>query len=239
MELKGRVVIVTGASRGIGEATARAAAWAGARVVLVARSGAAVEEHARSIREGGREALAVACDVTREADVTRMVETTVGAFGGIGGVVNNAGFLGPRVNLDEYPLEAFREALEVNALGAFLVTRAAMPWLRRATDAFVVNVSSYLGRHGAPGCIGYVAGKFAVEGLTAGLAAEVEGSAIAVVSVGPGTVGTEMLRSYLGTDDVEGHRTPQEAGRALSRLLAELSPSDNGAVLELDYPATP
>ena len=235
MQLEGRVVIVTGASRGIGEATARAVAWAGARVVLVARSGAAVEDHARSIREGGGQALAVACDVTREADVARMVEVAVDAFGGIGGVVNNAGFLGPRVSLGEYPAEAFREALEVNAVGTFLVTREALPWLRRAPDAFVVNVSSYLGRYGAPGCVGYVAGKYAVEGVTAGLAAEVEGGSIAVVSVGPGMVGTEMLQSYLGTDDVEGHRTPQEAGRALSRLLAELGLADNGAVLDLDY----
>ena len=233
MKLDGRSIIVTGASRGIGAATARALARVGARVTLVARSGASIDAVAAEIEEAGGQALAVHCDVTDEHAVTRVMRDSVATFGSVGGVINNAGLLGARVRFDEYPLDDLRACLDVNAIGTFLVTRAALPHLRASKDAFVVNLSSYLGRHGLPGSAGYIAGKFALEGLTQALAAEVVDDPFAVVSVGPGMVATDMLAGYLMKTDLEGHRSPEEAADALVDLVRRLTRQDNGAVLDL------
>lgn len=233
MELRGRSVLVTGASRGIGASLALSLAERGAAVTLVARSVDAIEGVAAGIRGRGGRALAVGADVTREDDVLRAVRSAVATFGGLAGVVNNAGVLGARAVFDDYPVADVRACLEVHAVGTFLVTRAALPHLRAAADGFVVNVSSYLGRHGLPGSAGYIAGKFALEGLTQALACEVDGTGLACVSVGPGMVATAMLASYLGDEDLEGFRSPDEAAAALVALCARLKPEDNGGVLDL------
>lgn len=233
MKLEGRSIIVTGASRGIGAATARTLGRLGARVTLVARSGASIDAAAAEIRDAGGQALAVHCDVTQEDHVIRVMREAVATFGSVGGVINNAGALGARVRFDDYPLDDLRSCLEVNAVGTFLVTRAALPHLRAGRDAFVVNLSSYLGRHGLPDSAGYIAGKFALEGLTQALASEVADDPFAVVSVGPGMVATDMLAGYLMKTDLEGHRSPEQAAEALAELVGRLTPHDNGAVLDL------
>lgn len=236
MELQGRTVMVTGASRGIGAALGAELAGRGANVALLARTGEGVEAVAERIRATGGQALALRADVTREEDVVKAVRRTIMAFGEIGGVVNNAGVLGARVPFDSYPVDDLRACLDVHAVGSFLVTRAALPHLRSAKDAFVVNVSSYLGRHGLPDAAGYIAGKFALEGLTQALAAEVNGHSLAVVSVGPGMVATRMLASYLGEEELEGYRSPTEAAAALADLCEQLTLAENGAALDL-FPA--
>ncbi|GMV43703.1 MAG: 2-deoxy-D-gluconate 3-dehydrogenase [Myxococcales bacterium] len=233
MKLEGRSIIVTGASRGIGAATAKSLARCGARVTLVARSGASIQAVAAEIREAGGQALAVRCDVGQEHDVIHVMRETVRAFGSVGGLINNAGELGARVPFDAYPVDDLRRCLEVNAVGTFLMTRAALPHLRGGRDAFVINISSWLGRHGMPDCAGYIAGKFALEGLTQALASEVASAPLAVVSVGPGMVATDMLAGFLMKSDLEGYRSPEEAAAALVALAEGLTPHDNGAVLDL------
>jgi NAD(P)-dependent dehydrogenase (short-subunit alcohol dehydrogenase family) len=234
VEIRDRTFIVTGASDGIGAATARALARAGARVALVARRAAMLEAIAAAITAEGGHALAAPADVTDAAAIDGVVAATVRRWGSIDGLINNAGALGPRVAIQDYPEAEFRRVLEVNTVGTFLFTRAVLTSLAQRPEAVVVNMSSYLGRNGLPDCVGYIAGKFGLEGVSRAAAAEVEGTGVAVVSVAPGMVATDMLARYLGTDDLAEHHTPEEAGRAMARMIADLGPAHNGAALELD-----
>ena len=114
------------------------------------------------------------------------------------------------------------------------MTRAAMPALLKAPSGGIINMSSYLGRHGLPDCVGYVAAKFGVEGFTQGVAQEVQDTDLAVISLAPGMVATDMLRSYLQDDDVSSFLPPNRVGEGVARLFAGLRKAHNGMKLDLE-----
>ncbi|HYG67845.1 MAG TPA: SDR family NAD(P)-dependent oxidoreductase, partial [Anaeromyxobacteraceae bacterium] len=185
MTLAGRTAIVTGGGRGIGAAVARALTAAGARVTVFARTEAEV---ARVVREGGA-ALAVAGDVAQEADVLRLVARHVEALGPPDVVVNNAGILG-RGLVEELAPAKFREVLDVNLTGAFLLCRAVVPGMKRRRRGRIVNVASISGTLGTPAASAYNASKWGLIGLTKCLAEELRPHGVQCVSVSPGSVDT-------------------------------------------------
>lgn len=236
MDISGHSIIVTGASAGIGAAIASALARRGAHIALVARRADAIETGAAAIRAAGGTAIAIAGDVTDESLAPRVVERAQSELGALLGVVNNAGYLGARVSIPDYPASDLTRSMAVNGLGTFLFTRAALPSLLDQKRGFFVNISSYLGRAALPGCVGYVAGKFAVEGITQATAvewAEQKGE-FAAVTVGPGMVATDMLSTYLGTEDLAEYRRPEAVGEGVARLVETLTAEQNGHVLDID-----
>jgi NAD(P)-dependent dehydrogenase (short-subunit alcohol dehydrogenase family) len=182
-------VLVTGASRGLGAATARMVAELGANVALFARSEDDLEAVAEQIRSDGGRALVVAGDVSRAADCRRAVEGTVEQFGGLDAVVNNAGVLGPIAPIAEGDLEAWRKNLEVNVLGPLMIAKAALPYLRER-NGHVANVSSGAALHVIPGWSAYCASKAGVTHFTRALA--VEEPDVTAIAFRPGVVDTEM-----------------------------------------------
>src|SRR5919199_9905 len=138
--LKDKVTLVTGASQGLGRALALAFAREGARVAVNARSEEAIRPVAREIEDAGAEVHAVAADVSKGADIERLVRGTVGRFGRIDVLVNNAGLLGPRVSIEEYPEDEWRRVIDANLTGPFLVSRAAIPHMGEGGS--VINVVS-------------------------------------------------------------------------------------------------
>lgn len=233
MKLRGKSAIITGASSGLGAAWARQLARAGVVVTLFARRVDLLEQVAADIATDGGTALVCAGDIQNEADAERLVKTAASASGRIDILLNNAGILGSRVPFDTYPTDTFKATLMVNVVGTFWVTRAALPYLRKSSGSLVLNVSSYLGRHGLPNCAGYIASKFAVEGLTQALAEEVDGTAITVASLSPGMVATDMLAEYLG-GPADAARSPTQAAQILTKMLAELGPEHHGQQLDID-----
>lgn len=183
------VVAITGASRGIGRATARAFAATGASVALVARESPALAEIAAEIRDGGGIAVAVACDVTDDAAVEAAVGAIHEELGSIAVLVNNAG--GGRyddfVALDADDWEAM---LSLNVAGLVNVTRAVLPSMKSRSSGLIINVGSVRGLEGAPRTAAYTASKFAVTGLTRTLQQELEGTGVLVSLVSPGGVKT-------------------------------------------------
>ena len=199
--LAGKSAIVTGASSGIGAATARALAGAGAAVVLAARRADRLEALAFELRSGGTRVAVQATDMRREDDVLRLFETARSSFGGVDVLVNNAG-LGRAAPLSSAPTELWREMLEVNVLGLCMATREAIKDMeRRGVAGHVVHVSSMAG-HRVPGPDGgvYAATKFAVRGLTEALRVELRArqSPIRVTEVSPGYVATEFAEVFSG-----------------------------------------
>lgn len=199
-DLRSRVAMVTGASSGIGEATARALAEAGAHLVLLARREDRLAALAESIRERHPEAqvLPVTCDLRDEAQILAAFAATRERFGGVDLLVNNAG-LGRNAPLMSGATEDWREMLDVNVLALCICTREAVSDMRRRGDrGHVVHISS-MASHRVPLESGiYSATKFAVRSLTEGLRRELRqaGSAIRVGAVSPGFVRTEFAEVY-------------------------------------------
>lgn len=198
--LRGKVAIVTGASSGIGEATARALAKRGAAVVLVARNEAKIEFLAREISAAGGRSLAVRTDVTDGASVGAMVERTVGEFGYLDVLVNNAG-LGLSGRVEDLRAEDLRYVFEVNLVGPLLCMQASLPHMRRGGR--IINVSSVVGKRAIPKVGGYCASKFALNALSDALRVEVAERGISVTTVYPGTTRTAFRENSRRTKDEE------------------------------------
>ncbi|HEX3463327.1 MAG TPA: SDR family NAD(P)-dependent oxidoreductase [Candidatus Elarobacter sp.] len=198
--LDGTVALVTGASSGIGAATALALAERGAKVALAARRRANLEALAKRIEEAGGEALVVETDITVEAQARSAVERTAERFGRLDTLVNNAGLmlLGPISGAD---LAEWERMLDLNVNGLMYCTHAALPLLRRAAEseprrvADLVNVSSVAGRFARAGAGVYNATKFAVGAFSEALRQEVTRTFLRVTVIEPGYVETE-LRSH-------------------------------------------
>src|SRR3954451_18949558 len=189
--IKDRVVAITGASSGIGEATALACAAEGAAVALAARRTDRIQALAERIRAEGGKAIAVETDITDEASARAFVERTAIELGGLYALVNNAGvmLLGSVEGADT---DQWRQMIEVNCLGLLYCTHAALPVMREGGSGHVVNVSSVAGRVASLGSAVYNMTKWGVTGFSEGLRQEVLHANIRVTIIEPGYVETEL-----------------------------------------------
>jgi len=190
MELRGRVVVVTGASSGIGEATAVAFAKRGATVVLAARRLERLDELADRIERAGGHALAIRCDVTEPEQLERLEDVVAEAFGGTDVLVINAGIPGGGA-FAELTYEQIDKVVRVNELGVLYGCRAFLPGMQRRGRGHIVNVASIAGRFAAPGAALYTATKHAVVAFSESLHYEAADRGVLVTSVNPGFVDTE------------------------------------------------
>jgi NAD(P)-dependent dehydrogenase (short-subunit alcohol dehydrogenase family) len=210
----GRTALVTGAGRGIGRAIAERLASEGARVIVGDIDGAAARAAAHDIRGAGGQAQAERVDVTRPASVTAMVERSIGRYGEIDVLVNNAGLLRSTRAADIAAAE-WHLVLDANLTGAFLMAHAVYPSMRRRSAGRIVNMASMAGR--ATSTLGgahYTAAKAGVLGLSRHLAREWAADNITVNAVSPGIVDTPMVR---GATD-EGRREQIRSSIPLGRL---------------------
>jgi Short-chain alcohol dehydrogenase of unknown specificity len=191
-DLNGKTALVTGASRGIGAATARMLAASGASVVLAARS---ADEISRLSGEIGEQAAAVRCDVARYEDVAAAVDLAVSKFGGLDILVNNAGMIDPIARLGDSDPEAWGAAIDVNVKGVYHGIRAALPAMKARGSGVIVNVSSGAATSPLEGWSAYCSGKAAVLMLTRMVHNEYAGENIRCVGLSPGTVATDMQRA--------------------------------------------
>jgi NAD(P)-dependent dehydrogenase (short-subunit alcohol dehydrogenase family) len=198
-DLSGQAAIVTGASRGIGAATARALAEAGAAVILAARaveeSGAVAEE----IRAKGGRAEVVRCDVSRYADVADAVAGCREQFGRIDILVNNAGVIDPIGHLAESDPEAWGKATDINFKGVYHGLRAVLPIMKAQGSGTVVNISSGAAHAPLEGWSHYCAAKAAAHMLTRAADLECRPNGVTVVGLSPGTVATYMQEAIRGS----------------------------------------
>lgn len=199
MDIKDSVIVITGASSGIGAATARAASKAGARAVLAARRVDRVTALAAELDQ----AIAVRCDVTDLAQVASLVKAALAAFGRIDVVINNAG-QGFQATTEQIRLDDFRAVLELNLVAPLGVMQAVLPVMRQQGSGAIVNVSSGTTFADVPGTGGYVASKIALERLSAIARNELEGTGIVVSTMIPFATSTEFFDSIkAGREDAE------------------------------------
>ena len=206
--LQGKVALITGASQGLGRALALAYAKEGASLVVNSRSEESIRPVAEEVEGLGAEVLAVAADVSKGQNARRLVEEAAGRFGGIDVLVNNAGLLGPRVAIEDYPEEEWRRVIDANLTGPYLVSKAAVPHLREG--ASIINVVSGVSVEGRAEWGAYSVSKFGVEGLSQILAAELEGRGVRSNAVDPGGMRTEMRAAAYPEEDPQTRITPEE-----------------------------
>lgn len=190
MEIKNAVVIVTGASSGIGEATARAAWHAGARVVLLARRKDRIEALAHEL--GG--ALALVCDVTRPEQVQHAIDSAISTFGRIDALINNAG-QGLHATIGDIKLEDFKELLDLNTVAPLAMMQAVIPFMRRLGGGSIVNVSSGATLATYPGSAAYTSSKAALNMLSSVARLELAEVGIAVSTMHPSITTTGFYGS--------------------------------------------
>lgn len=191
-ELSGKVVIVTGASRGIGEAAALALGHEGATVVLAARDGAMAGAVAQRIIDAGGCATGCACDVSDYDAVARLVAETIERFGRVDVLVNNAGVIEPIASLLESDPAAWARNIEINLVGAYYAVRAVLPPMVAQGGGTIVNVSSGAAIRPLEGWSAYCSGKAGLHMLTRAIALETGDKGIRVFGFQPGTTDTDM-----------------------------------------------
>ena len=227
--------LVTGATEGIGRATAFALGRAGYRVAACARTQAKLDALVRELAAEGIAAAGAAADVGVAAEVTGAVERLTAALGGIDVLVNNAGVLIARP-VEELSLEEWDVTMATNLRGLFLMTRAVLPGMRARGRGTIVNVASLAGRNGFAGGTAYTASKHGVLGFSRSLMLEVRKEGIRVVAVCPGSVATGMLRDQpmLKSDPARILR-PEDVAET---ILHAIRLPDRAMVSELDIRPT-
>ena len=192
MKLRGKVVVVTGASSGIGRATALHLAKRGADLVLAARRGEALDEVAAECRELGVRAIAVPTDITVHEQCERLARVAVAEFGRVDAWVNNAGvYAGGKA--ESLPRDVFERVMAVNYMGSVDCTRAILPQMRAQGAGVIVMVDSLAGKIGEPSTSAYSASKFALRGFSEALRVEVSDASIEVCTVYPPSIDTPLF----------------------------------------------
>jgi short-subunit dehydrogenase len=235
MDLRGKTVVITGASAGIGRELAVQLAAGGAKLALAARSGEALEITRQECVKAGADALGVVTDVAQVDDCRRLVEQTIERFGSIDVFVNNAG-ISMFCRFDEITdLGLFSRIMEVNFLGTVYCTQFALPHLKRS-GGLLVGVSSLQGKTGFPNSTAYSASKHAMQGFFDSLRMELAGSGVDVLVVSPGPVATTIHTRRLAGDGKlsdESLKHPNDRGMPVDECARQIVRAIEGRRREL------
>ena len=230
--LRDRILLVTGASDGIGRALALHAAAHGARVVLHGRNVRKLEgvyDEIESFDSAPRPSIAVMDLATANSDAYRSLADSLGEeFGRLDGLVHNAAILGERYSIEQYDAATWQRVLHVNLTAAFALTQVCLPLLKQSDAASIIFTSSRVGREGKPFWGAYAASKFAVEGLSQVLAGELEHTQVRVNCINPGPVRTGMRREAYPAEDRDVLKRPDEILATYMYLLGPDSTAVTG-----------
>ena len=201
ISLSGRTAVITGASRGLGEAMAKALSGAGAQIALVARDRDRMESMRSDIAASQQTAEVFVADVTQEDQVARLAEEIKGRFGSPQILINNAG-INVRKNLADFTLDEFRSVLDASLISTFLMCRAFAPGMQGTGYGRILNMTSIMSHVSLPGRAAYSSAKAALLGLTRALSLELAADGITVNGISPGPIGTDMNLQLMNNPEI-------------------------------------
>jgi NAD(P)-dependent dehydrogenase (short-subunit alcohol dehydrogenase family) len=252
MRFQDKVVLITGAASGLGRATALQLAQEGARLAIVDRNGAALEETRGALRAAAPkvEILAIAADVADEQAVRGFVDQTVARFGAIDGFFNNAGIEGKQNPTEDYGIDEFRKVVAVNLDGVFFGMKYVLQAMHRQGYGAIVNTASVGGIRGVGNQAGYAASKHGVVGLTRNAGVEYGQYDIRINAVAPGAIMTPMVegalrqiggddweavgREYVSVNPMKRLGRPEEVAHVVAFLLSDEASFINATVIPID-----
>ena len=227
MKLQGKVAMISGGSKGLGADLARRFVEEGASVSLCARRPESADALAAELRAAGGRCLVLGCDVTDETEVAAWVDATLAEFGRVDVLVNNASMLGSRVAIRDYPVNEWRDVIDVNLTGAFLVAKACIDPLS-ATAGSMIHVSSGVGDHGRPYWGAYCPSKNGLEALSEMLAGELKDAGVRSNAVDPGAMRTSMRAAAYPEEDAAGVPLPYDITDIFVYLSSDEASGING-----------
>ncbi len=219
--IAGKVVVITGASSGAGETTARSLSSQGAAVVLGARRAERIQKLAEELNKGGSKALAVPTDVTNHEQVQHLVDRAVQTYGRVDVILNNAGLM-PHSPLERLKIDDWNRMIDVNVRGVLYGIAAVLPYMKAQKSGHIINTSSVAGHKVRPGSAVYAATKSAVLVISEGLRQEVKPYNIRTTVVSPGAMKTELADSVTEPDIAEGVRKFADAVGVPSEVFANI-----------------
>lgn len=226
--MEAKVVVITGASRGMGEDIALEFAKQGAKLVLVARNPEDLERvRGRALEAGADEILTVTTDITKEDEVAVLYDVTVARFGRVDILVNNAG-VGYFGKVEETPLEKWKTMFDVNVTGLFLCSRGALGPMLEQGSGHIINISSDVGRRAIAGGAGYCATKFAVQAFSEAMRKEVQAKGVKVTTILPGMTDTYFNNSQQGAE----HKKDWLKGEDIAKAVVFAASQPAGVLLD-------
>ena len=239
--IEGKVVVITGASGGLGEATARHLSMQGASIALGARRVDRLKKIAHALTAGGGKALALETDVVDSGQVKRLVDSAVQTFGRIDVIINNAGLM-PHSPLERLKIDDWNRTIDVNIKGVLYGIAAVLPHMKARKSGHIINVSSVAGHKVSPGTSVYAATKHAVRVITEGLRQEVKPYNIRTTIISPGAVASELLGGITEKDVAENFASVRDwaipASSFASMVLFAMSQPENVDVNEILFRPT-
>lgn len=232
LRLKGQIIVITGASAGIGHATAFALAKEGASLVLAARTVDNLERIARGIREEGNRVLAIPTDVTKPEEVAILAQKAIAAFGQVDIWINNVG-RGLRKPFLETTQDDWDQLVATNLSSVLYGCRAVLPFMEKQGKGLIINIASRSGRVGEANLAAYSAVKHGVIGLTKALAEEEGAKGIHVNAVCPGSVRTERMERILPQVDKSNWLSPEDVADTITFLACSAGYTMQGQAIDL------
>jgi NAD(P)-dependent dehydrogenase (short-subunit alcohol dehydrogenase family) len=219
--LRGKIALITGGGRGIGRATAQRLALEGATVVVCARTKHELKETIAEIRTRGGEASYIVADLAVPDEVMLMVSEIIKMYHRLDILINNASLLGPRVPISEYPFDKWKDVIQVNLNGLFLLTQEVLKSMIARKSGCIINLTSSVGRSGRSRWGAYAVSKFGVEGLTQVLAEEVREHNISVMAINPGATRTSMRAEAYPDEDPATLKSAKDVAEAIYHLIRQ------------------
>ncbi len=227
-DLKDKVVVITGATKGLGAALARGFAEKGSKIAICARGTEELKKLEKEIKDNGGTVFSLPIDVKIPGHVDNFASQTLSTFGRVDAVINNASILGQRVPISDYQYSTWRDVIDVNINGAFLITKAFLPAMMKQRSGSIVNVSSGVGNKGKPRWGAYSVSKFGVEGFSYVLAEEMREYSVRVNIVNPGGLATEMRRTAYPDEDQSKLKKPEDIVDVFFYLVSDVSKDMTG-----------
>ena len=235
MDIKNKVVVITGGGRGLGKELAKTLAREGSRVIICSRNRTELSKVCLEVSNKNGSCEYFVVDVSDKKQVNKFIDDVVTRYRKIDVLINNAGYVHEWETIENTPEKEMERCFETNVYPIFYFLKKVIPLMKKQNEGTVINISSMAGKRGVPNLAAYSASKFAVIGLTQAVAKEVNNTGIYCITVCPGGMNTSMREKVLGSEDAKGQQDPKVVGDVIKSILIGKIKVPHGGDISIRY----